>query len=384
MTSSAKLAIITTHPIQYYAPWFRMIASDPEIELKVFYLWKPDDTGKHDPEFKKTIQWDIPLLDGYDYDWVENTSTEPGSHHFNGIQNPGAAHQIAKWRPDHVLCLGYNYRTFVQLCLSKILKSVPFLIRGDSHRLSGNHSFSQCIKDMMIRMLFSRFSGALSCGAANRQYFQQLGFHSDQIHFCPHGIDTSRFTPEKTVESQALRQAWGIPEAHKVILFAGKFIDKKRPLDLLTAFNQLDNPQSTLLFIGDGPLRDSMKAAASPNVIIHPFANQSKMPDIYRAADLLVLPSQGNFETWGLAVQEALACGTPAIASSHCGCHLDLIQPDRNGLVFEAGNITSLADSLAAALQPGTLERWNCNVNEVLKTYNYQTSLTGLKTAIRI
>lgn len=379
-----RLALITTHPIQYYAPWFRLVASDPEIHLKVFYLWKQDGSGKFDPEFDQKIEWDIPLMNGYDYEWVENVSDQPGSHHFNGIHNPSAAKQILNWSPDYVLCMGYFYRTFLHLCTSSVLKSIPFLIRGDSHRLASRCSLNQITKDILIRILFRRFSSALSCGTANRKYFEHLGFSSESIYFCPHGIDTSRFSPASTPESRALRSRWNIPEEHKIILFAGKFIEKKRPLDLLRAFQHLAPARATLLFIGDGPLKESLVSKATKNVVVLPFANQSEMPDIYRAADLFVLPSAGNFETWGLAVQEALACGTPAIVSDHCGCHLDLIQEDINGMVFEAGNVASLTACLNQALNPETLERWSQNPGNVLKTFNYESSLVGLKEALSI
>ncbi|MEM6883566.1 MAG: glycosyltransferase family 4 protein [Verrucomicrobiota bacterium] len=384
MTTPVKVGIVTTHPIQYYAPWFRVIDSDIHIHLKVYYLWQPAADGKHDPEFQQKINWDIPLLQGYEYDWVKNTSTDPGTHHFNGIHNPDAANQIAQWSPDYVVCLGYNFRTFVDLIFSRTLKSIPFLLRGDSHRLAVNNSISQNIKDMLIRRLFRRFDAALSCGIANQRYFHNLGFQSDQIFFCPHGIDTARFNPKPTPEVSVLREKWGIPKDHKIILFAGKFIDKKRPLDLLQAFQKVNPSQTTLLYIGDGALKKELAASVSKNVVIQPFVNQSQMPNVYRAADLLVLPSLGGFETWGLAVQEALACGTPAIISDHCGCHLDLIQPNQNGLVFEAGSVKSLAECLTEALKPGILEQWSHQPGDVLQRYNYETSLTGLKASMGI
>lgn len=382
MTALSKLAIVTTHPIQYYSPWFKTVAADPEINLRVFYLCKPHDQGQLDPDFQQQIKWDIPLLEGYSYEWINNTSSAPGSHHFNGIQNPDAIDRLEKWNPDYILCLGYNYRTFIDLCFSRRLKSVPFLIRGDSHRLAESTEFSQKIKDVMIRLLFKRFSAALSCGTANHQYFQYLGFSSDQIHFCPHGIDTSRFTPERSDQVDKLRNEWGIPEDHRILLFAGKFIHKKRPLDLLEAFRQLNPPHSSLIFVGDGPLRPQLENAASKHVQILRFINQSDMPDVYRAADLIVLPSYGKSETWGLAVQEALACGTPAIVSDHCGCHLDLVTNDQNGLIFRAGDITSLKECLQKALVSDSLERWRAHTSQASKRYNYQTSLQGLKEAI--
>src|ERR1700743_166628 len=98
-----KLAIITTHPIQYYAPVFKLLQQRGQIAIKVFYTWGGQSVQKHDPGFNKAIQWDIPLLEGYDYKWVENTSTQPGSSHFKGIINPGLIDEVKEWQPDAIL-----------------------------------------------------------------------------------------------------------------------------------------------------------------------------------------------------------------------------------------------------------------------------------------
>ena len=86
--TARRVAIITTHPIQYYAPWFRWIAANSSLEIKVFYLWDFGTTTQRDPGFAQEITWDVPLLDGYDYEFVPNVSPDPGTHHFFGLQNP--------------------------------------------------------------------------------------------------------------------------------------------------------------------------------------------------------------------------------------------------------------------------------------------------------
>src|SRR4051794_34919717 len=103
---SKRLAIITTHPIQYYAPVFRLLAERKKIETMIFYTWGEQSQQKFDPGFNQTIQWDIPLLDGYPYTWVENISAEPGTHHYKGIVNPGLIQQVKDWKPDAVLIVG--------------------------------------------------------------------------------------------------------------------------------------------------------------------------------------------------------------------------------------------------------------------------------------
>lgn len=109
-----KLAIILSHPIQYYAPWFQALNADPEIQLRVFYLWNfgvaaSGVAASVDRDFGQTIEWDVPMLDGYDYEWVTNTSNQPGTHHIRGLQNPTLIAQVQAYQPDVVLLMNYNY-----------------------------------------------------------------------------------------------------------------------------------------------------------------------------------------------------------------------------------------------------------------------------------
>jgi glycosyltransferase involved in cell wall biosynthesis len=69
------------------------------------------------------------------------------------------------------------------------------------------------------------------------------------------------------------------------------------------------------------------------------------MPVVYRLGDLFVLPSSHG-ETWGLAVNEALACGRPVLVSDRVGCARDVVNPSC-GAVFAAHSPDSLSRSLS-------------------------------------
>ncbi len=70
-----KILIITSHPIQYQTPFFRKTAENSEMELLVVFCWNFGVKEKIDPEFGISIKWDIPLLDGYNYKFLKNFST---------------------------------------------------------------------------------------------------------------------------------------------------------------------------------------------------------------------------------------------------------------------------------------------------------------------
>src|SRR4051794_19160054 len=109
-----RLAIITTHPIQYYAPIFKLLQQRKNIEITVFYTWGESAANKYDPDFNKIVEWDIPLLEGYPYQWVKNTSADAGSHHFKGIVNPDLIEKVSKWQPDAVLIFGWAYHSHLK------------------------------------------------------------------------------------------------------------------------------------------------------------------------------------------------------------------------------------------------------------------------------
>src|SRR5690606_37765332 len=120
-----KIAIVSTHPIQYNAPWFRLLAKEFNVDLNVFYTWSQSEKGsKFDPGFGKSITWDIPLLDGYNYKFIKNTSKEPGSHHFTGISNPTLIKEIEQWKPDAILVIGWSFKSHLA-CLRYFKKKVP-------------------------------------------------------------------------------------------------------------------------------------------------------------------------------------------------------------------------------------------------------------------
>lgn len=389
-----RLAIVTSHPIQYYAPWFRHLTATTDLTLRVFYLWDFGITAQADRQFNQAIQWDIPLLEGYDYEFVPNTSRQPGTSHFWGLQNPTLTAQVKAFQPDAVLLMNYNYASVYQFLAG--WRDTSLLFRGDSHRLVPETGFKAALKRRWISQIYRRFDACLYVGQANREYFRYHGVGDEQLFFSPHAIDNDRFIGQaNTAQQQAKtwKQELGIPADHKVVLFAGKLIPKKRPLDLLQAFLRANLPQVSLLFVGSGELeaavREQAQASAHRHIYFAPFQNQSQMPRTYAAGDVLVLPSYGAGETWGLAVNEAMCLGKPVIASDHVGCAADLVKPEQTGLIFPAGEVDALTTCLRRALgqSQGTggdrpLRQWGQAAQAHISRYSYDQATEGLVEAL--
>jgi glycosyltransferase involved in cell wall biosynthesis len=382
-----QIAIVTSHPIQYYAPWFRHLAQSTDIEIKVFYLWDFGVTQQVDAGFKQLVQWDIPLLDGYSYEFVPNVSSNPGTHHFWGLQNPTLIDRVKAYQPDAVLLMCYNYASTYRLIWNWDTRQAPLLFRGDSHRLIPGSGINSLVKRLFISQIFRRFSAVLYVGTANYQYFRYHHVAEDLLFFAPHAVDNERFFAQTEIanqQAQLWKQELGIPATNRVILFAGKFEVIKRPIDLVQAFLQANLEQVSLLFIGAGTLEAELQAATAQhnNIYVAPFQNQTLMPRTYAISDLIVLPSDS--ETWGLAINEAMCMARPAIVSSHVGCAQDLIEPGINGLVFPAGDITALANCLQQAfVDRFQLSCWGIASQQKIQQYSYIQTSQGLVNALK-
>jgi glycosyltransferase involved in cell wall biosynthesis len=381
-----RLAVVVSHAIQYFSPWFAHIASAGEIDLRVFYLWDFGVASRYDREFGHALQWDIPLLDGYQYVYIPNRSDDPGTHHFWGLDNPELIDRLSAWSPDAILLFGYTYLSQIRVMFSRRLRHVPLLLRGDSHDISRTAGVKTVISRLFRRLLFRRFAAFLAVGKANADYYRNSSAPESNIYFVPHCVDTPRFDAADSDLATQWKRELGIPAEATVILYAGKFEPNKRPLDLLRAYLSMARPRSALLMVGAGSLENDLRAAAGDrigrDVFFAPFQNQSRMPLVYAAADIFVLPS--GSETWGLAVNEAMSVGRPVILSSHVGCGPDLILQGETGWIFEAGNVHALAQTISDALADrDRLRDMGRAARQHIHGYSYEAATAGLMDALR-
>lgn len=380
-----RIAIITTHPIQYYAPVFQLLQQQDGVNIKVFYTWGKKAIKKFDPDFEKNIDWDIPLLDGYEYEWVKNTSANPGSHHFNGIVNPNLIPQVIAWQPEAILVYGWAYHAHLKV-IRFFKNKIPIYFRGDSTLLDVRNDFKAFLKKIYLKWVYRQIDHAFYVGSNNKAYFKKYGLKEDQLSFAPHAIDNDRFAVNRTADALKLRQTLAIPPGDLLILFAGKFEEKKSPHLLIDAFCSLGVQSSHLLFVGNGHLEKSLKAKADKikNIYFLDFQNQSIMPAIYQACDLFCLPSKGPGETWGLAVNEAMASGKPVLVSDRVGCQTDLVIPGFTGEVFKTENLFDITEKLGMLLKnKDSLKTLGINAKSKIAEWSFDQQVAAIKKTIR-
>jgi len=356
-TRLPRLAIVITHPIQYYAPVFRALAASGKLAVRVFFTWSQAADGPlHDAGFGTAVAWDVPLLDGYEYQFVPNVARRPGLDHFFGLNTPTLKSEVADWGADAVLVYTWNSLSHVQ-ALRQLKGRRPVFFRGDSTLLDPRSWWRTALRRFALTWVYSHVDVALAVGTHNRAYFAWCGLPPGRIVLAPHSVDTVRFASDAARHEERAkewRRRLEIPAEQLVILFAGKLQSKKHPHLLLEAFAKLPY-DAHLVFVGNGELEDGLKKRARGIDRVHflPFQNQTAMPAVYRLGDVFVLPSQGPEETWGLALNEAMACGRPVIASTRVGGACDLIRAGDTGWTFASGDGDALRRVLSGALELG-------------------------------
>jgi len=422
-----RLAIVLSHPTQYYSPWFRWLKAHTTIEFRVFYLWEFGVSARRDPQFKTVFAWDVDLLSGYESEFVPNVARSPGAESFWGFNNPSLAGRLAAWRPDALLIFGYKWLTHVRTIGWARRRGVPLIFRGDSHFLGRPDPGWR--RTLPLRWLFRRFAAVTYVGAPNRAYFEKLGVPPRKLFFAPHAVNRELFDPANPghrAAAAALRAELGIGPGTRVVLFAGKLLQAKQPRALLEAFLKADaayagrgqvefsavgQPDRTKLdltpsaaekrdgniastfsfvFVGEGDekarLQEIARGAPAGSVHFLPFANQSEMPSRYLLADIFALPSRGLYETWGLAVNEAMHMGVPCLVSDRVGCQQDLVTDGQTGWVFRADDPGTLQDKLgvamAAVADDAGREKLRAAVLGRISGYTYEQTTNGLLAAI--
>jgi glycosyltransferase involved in cell wall biosynthesis len=379
----SRLAIVLSHPTQYYSPWFRWMGTHTRLDFHVFYLWEFGVTEQRDPQFGHRFKWDVDLLSGYDHEFVPNLSRDPGTHHFGGLHNPALGERLRAWQPDAVLLFGYAWRSHLDLIRHP---PAPLIFRGDSHLIGHSPSW---LKRCVLRRILARFASFTYVGRANREYFRAFGVPESKLHFAPHCVDADRFVRDETCLAAATRLREELVIGNrKVVLFAGKLVPAKQPGALLEAFLKLAPADFALVFVGEGPERAALEARAAqhPGCVVRflPFANQSEMPSRYALADLFVLPSGGLYETWGLAVNEAMHLGVPCLVSDRVGCQRDLVTEGETGWVFPAADPAGLEAALRRALEElrGEATPLRLRLAARIGGYTYAQATRGLQEAL--
>jgi glycosyltransferase involved in cell wall biosynthesis len=372
------------------APIFRRMAAHPGFDLHVAYCSLRGAEAGHDPEFGATVQWDVPLLGGYSWSHVPNRGT--GEESFFGLRNPELAKLIRGGNYDAVLCfVGYVRATFwIALRAAKSSKAA-FLFGTDTNTLAprDGRKWKSTVKKILWPRLFRLADQVIVPSSGARDLMLTLGLSAARVTLTPYSVDNDWWMRQSAaVDRDSVRAGWGASAVDTVILFCAKLQPWKRPGDLLRAFATAKLSNALLVFAGEGPLRAELERQASElgiagRVRFLGFLNQSQLPAVYTAADLMVLPSE--YEPFAVVVNEAMCCGCPVAASDRVGAARDLVAPVRKGFVFPCGNKIGLAKLLCNTLaDPYLLASLRPSAVEHMRTWSPERNIAATLEAIEI
>jgi glycosyltransferase involved in cell wall biosynthesis len=343
-----RVLAIASHAVQYASPVFRRLACHPHLDFHVAYCSLRGAEAGHDPEFGEVVQWDLPLLDGYEWTHVANRGT--GSESFFGLFNPGLWRLIRKGDFDAVITyVGYVRSTFWIAYFAARSSGAAFIFGTDATSLAprDGRGWKTTVKKHLWPRLFRLADQVTAPSEAGFELMRSLRIPESRVTFTPFTVDNDWWTAKSVaVDRQAARRSWGVTSDQQVVLFCAKLQPWKRPADLLHAFAHANVEDSILIFAGTGPLRNWLELEAASlgvagRVRFFGFVNQSQLPAMYTSADLFVLPSE--YDPCPVVVCEALLCGCPVIISDQIRGRFDLIHAGKTGEIFPTGDVDALA-----------------------------------------
>lgn len=383
-----KLIFLNSHPIQYFAPLYQQITDETNLSLEVWYCSDESVKGKLDKGFGTEVKWDIPLLQGYSYRFIPNDARHPSIHGgFWGLKNKGIRDLLRNTEPSVIVVHGWAYYTHVRTLLTARRYGHRVCLRAETpwNQEKLKSKAITFLKHCYLRFLFSRVSNFLYIGTQNKLFYKQLGVKESKLIFTPYAVDNQRFrqTDQRITVTDA-RKELDLPSDKIIILYSGKYISKKRPLDLVKAIQPLP-PNVLTVLVGDGELRPDLEDFIQEHklqdrVRLTGFVNQSKIPLYYKAADLFVMCS-GLGETWGLSVNEAMNFSLPVVVSETCGSSYDLVVPGVNGWTFPTGDIQQLTRILTdfLALSPAQKAQMGAASRKRIDEFSYRQIIDGLQ-----
>lgn len=387
-----RLAYLVSHPIHYQAPLLRMIAAQPDIDLKVFfqsdYLLRPEI----DPDYGVAIDWEADLVGGFDSEILPRIGRDNRPSFFRPWTY-GLSRRLATGRFDALWVHGYaRFDNILAMLVGRFL-GLKVLVRDEVTIDSKPRGpVRRALKRLFFALLRGLCDGYTVIGSLNAAYYRRHGIPDARMFLVPYAVDNRFFREGAALarrQGPDLRRELGLAADVPVILFVARLLEIKRPDTLLAAYAQVvgtcGSEQPSLVFVGDGPMRESLAADAVrlglTQVRFAGFEGQTRLLSYYAMASIFVLPSQQ--EPWGLVVNEAMNCGLPVIVSDRVGCRADLVRDGETGLVVPVGDVDALATALHRLLadRPAAAAMGKAS-QALVDGWDHAADLRGLRRAL--
>ncbi|MEO8558254.1 MAG: glycosyltransferase family 4 protein [Rhodospirillales bacterium] len=391
-----RLAYLATHPIQYHAPLLRRIAAEPDIALTAFFESDVSTRGYFDREFGRTIEWDVKLLDGYRHQMLPALGgIGNATPNFWRPVSVGLLRRLLLGRFDALWVHGYARAHHMAMLAAARTMGLRTLLRDDVWLQSRPRDAAWTANKARLWPLIDvSVSAYLAVGKQNAAYYRLMGARDEKIFTLPYAVDNAWFRRRiaaTTERSTELRRSLSIGADQLVFLQPAKLIPLKRHDLAIDAFAKLQQEgladRAVLLVAGDGSERPALERriadAGLGNVRMLGFQSQSEMAALYGLADVCLLPSR--WETWGLAVNEAMNGACAIIASDRVGSAPDLVQQGVNGLVVPHDDGPALSAAIhRLATAPDETRRMGRASLAMIDNWSFEQNVAGLRQALKL
>jgi glycosyltransferase involved in cell wall biosynthesis len=386
-----RVALLTNILSPYRLPVFRDLAETPGWQLRVMVGaesnrdWERAWAGAHE---RGSHTLDVELVRSWAFRHRVVTNRSGDAAQSVEVQLPfGALRALRRFRPDVVVSGELGARTALSALYARLAGTPLVIWSYQSRAWAATASGARCA---WRRALLARADAVVGMGTQAHEVLRGLGVPDARLFDAPNAHDHESLTAalagrDATALRAALRAGLGCRE--RVALVAGRLVPAKGVRPLLAAWRDLDpalRESWTLLFVGDGPLRPEIEAAAAAGapgeIVCGGGVAAQDMADFYVGADLLVFPSLGD--PWGLVVSEALACGVPVLCSELAGCADDLVQPGESGWRFDPLDAAGFRRALHTALTCPDRERMGRNGRDLAKHFSPEIMAAGLRRAV--
>ena len=386
-----RIAVLNSHPIQYFAPLYAYLNAAPDLDITALYLSDISIRGGKDFDFGLDVKWDLDLLAGYRSVFLGEAARKREPRGFWSLVAPRVWNELLSGRYDVLWLHGHNYAAnLIALAAAKTAR-IPVMMRGDTHLALPRHGIKAILHQPLMSALYGCCDRLLAIGSANAAFYRAMGVPDHKIFLVPYSVDTERFVRAANLthdQKASVRRRYGIPLGRPAVLYAAKFTRRKRPGDLLEAARRLNSQAHCpfgVIMTGSGELEDELRTFcaehALDNVVFTGFINQSELPALYGASDVFVLPSE--HEPWGLAVNEAMCAGLPVVVAREAGCVPDLVHEGVNGYTPGAGDIAGLADALQRLIEDEGLRKRQGQASlRCILGWGHRQCLEGIRSAL--
>lgn len=368
-----RLVLLTEIIAPYRIPVFNALAKCDGIDLHVIFLAENDPSLRQWQIYKNEIQFPYRVLRS----WRKRIGTH------NVLVNSGLGSALEDAKPEVIVCGGYNYLASWYGLFWARHKRIPFLAWVES-TANDRRSRNPAVEFLKRRFLRS-CSGVVVPGKSSFEYIRCNSVSEDKITTAPNAVDTELFACRAAAarkEAIARRRALGLPL--RFFLYVGRLVAEKGVFELLRAYGTLSaesNTQVGLVIVGDGPARAELMRRAPGGVLFKGFVQRDDLSSYYGLAEVFVFPT--HTDTWGLVVNEAMACALPIIASKAAGCVADLVENGWNGRVVPPQNVEELALAMTALAQDEQLRvTMGQHSSERIKAYSPQACAAGIARAV--